>query len=364
MTLWIITPSFFDVPSFRKVRENALRALNASPELAELTPRFVLIDDTAGQDDEVGQVATTLPEVHVITPPYNLGHQGALVFALRTLSPLVEPADYVVTMDADGEDRPDDIPALLSALLERAANLHQVSVAMRTRRKETLLFKLLYLAFKSLFRVLTGTVVRNGNFVAYRGWILKEVIFHPHFDQCYSSSFMSLPLQVARVPIARGARYFGRSRMGLLELFTHGMRMLLPFTERITTRGLIFGGLLFLLSLAGMVAGLGRQLAGSILSGPWLVLVVASALGFVLSSVSIGVCLTLFAAFSQNKSRSLRGLQPFQNRRTTEPAAVPSPGNASPSPASPSFCGKRDQQHEAPKVPSRQPVGESLAGLP
>ena len=210
MRIWIVTPCFFDTEPFSRVREEATAVLRAAVPAAQLT--FVLVDDSAGQDAAVAALAA-LPDVQIVRPPYNLGHQGALVFALRDLGRTLDEDDYVVTMDADGEDRPADLGQLLAPLLGSPDNLHKVSLAHRTQREESATFKILYSAFKLVFMALTGTVIRSGNFVAYRGWLLKQVIYHPHFDHCYASSFVSLPIRPSWCPCGKGGtratRYMG-----------------------------------------------------------------------------------------------------------------------------------------------------------
>ena len=178
--LWVVCPCFFDVPSFVRVRSELLEVVAA--EQLGARPRFVVVDDTAGRDPGV---ATLLEhdDTRVLTPPYNLGHQGAIVYALRRLSGEMRAEDLVVTMDSDGQDRPRDLPALLAPLRAQPDNLQLVSVARRTSRVESWPFKVSYFAFRVVFRILTGTVVRSGNFAAFRGRFGQETIFHPHVDQ-------------------------------------------------------------------------------------------------------------------------------------------------------------------------------------
>jgi polyisoprenyl-phosphate glycosyltransferase len=295
MQLWVACPCFFDTESFLRVRvESELVLRQVFGDGARIT--FLLIDDTAGQDGAIAALRE-LSDVEVVTPPYNLGHQGALVYALRGLGHSVNDNDYVVTMDADGEDQPSDIGALLAPLLASPNNLHKVSIARRTKRHESPLFKMFYWAFRTAFRFLTGTVVRSGNFVAYRGWLLRQVIYHPHFDHCYSSSFVSLPMQVELVPLARARRYGGQSRMGYMGLFRHGLRMLMPFSERIATRGIMASLLVLAVSGLGLLLGLVLQWA------LW-----PPTLGLFCGALILGFSILLFATFSQTKARSLRGL--------------------------------------------------------
>jgi hypothetical protein len=283
--------------------------------------RFVAVDDTGGLDPEIDRLRE-LPDVRVIEPPFNLGHQRALVFALRVLREQFAEHDYVVTLDADGEDRPADLPELLAPLLASPENTRKVALARRTRRHESLPFKILYFFFRILFRTLTGIVVRSGNFVAYRGWLARRMLFHPHFDLCYSSSFISLNLRVELVPLERGNRYAGQSRMSYGRLLTHGFGMLLPFTDQIAVRALVafavtFGisALVLLVGVAARVLSLARP-SGWATSVPLIIMV--------MSFVAVGNLVTLFAAFSQSRGTSLRNLEREQRGG---PGASPPPAD-------------------------------------
>jgi hypothetical protein len=299
----LVCPCFFDIPSFLRLRDDAREALAGVVDAASL--HFVVIDDTAGQDAEVRTLAE-LADVRLVTPPYNLGHQAALVYALRGATEIDERA-IVVTLDADGEDRPADLPALLRPILDVPESARLVSIALRTKRTERATFKVFYFAFKVLFRALTGTVIRNGNFAAYRGWLLRDVIFHPHFDQCYSSSFVSLPLRVVTVPLPRGQRYAGQSRMGYMGLFTHGVRMLMPFSERIATRGIVGSGIMLAAAASWLTVSLALRRELALPLG-----------ALILGTMTLGFSVVLFATFSQTKARSLRGLTRPSRAPTTQ----------------------------------------------
>lgn len=220
--------------------------------LPELEPKFVVIDDSGGQDSQAIGLSDE-PSTTVLVPPYNIGHQSAIVFALRSILPDIDPMDYIVTLDCDGEDKPEDIPSLIEPLFTKPDDVYAVALAQRTKRSETLKFKTLYFFFKIFFSILTGTNIKNGNLAAFRGQFINGVIFHPYFDYCYSSSLVALPLKRKNISIARGSRYFGKSKMTLISLIGHGFRMLLPFSERIAIRGIILSGGLLLLSTAGLL---------------------------------------------------------------------------------------------------------------
>src|SRR5687768_10943949 len=127
-----------DVASFGILRERILAEVAPLP--FERT-RFLVIDDTGGVDPELATLQA-VADVRILTPPFNLGHQRALVYGLRILARELRDEDFVVTLDADGEDEPKDLPRLLAPLLGEAANTRRVALAWRTRRRSTLTFGL------------------------------------------------------------------------------------------------------------------------------------------------------------------------------------------------------------------------------
>ena len=306
MTTWIVTPVYRDTGSFRILRERLLETLAAAPAVDPGPVRFVVIDDTGGQDPEVDGLGE-LDDTIVLQPPFNLGHQRAIVYALRKMLPRIAEEDAVVTMDADGEDRPEDLPRLLAALGEGEAAGRQVVLALRTKRHEPPLFKLLYRGFKVLFRALTGATVRTGNYAVMPGGVAKRALLHPTFDLSYSSAILALDMPVAFVPCERGRRYQGESKMTYGKLAMHGLRMLMPFTDRIAIRALatfVFFGL-FGAALAVVVLILKIFTSASIPG--WASYVALSAL--IVSLVALGNFVSLFVLFSQTRAVSLASIE-------------------------------------------------------
>jgi polyisoprenyl-phosphate glycosyltransferase len=305
--IWLFCPVYFDVDAFLVLRSKLVRiseGLTLSPPI-----RFVVIDDTAGLDPAVDRLRET-DDVTVLVPPFNLGHQRAIVFGLRKEAPEIRETDIVVTMDSDGEDKPEDLPRLLARLLLNPEDVRMLVLARRTKRRETLTFKALHIGFKGVFRLLTGRVILTGNYAAYRGWVAKHTIFHPHFDLCYSSSLLSLSLPVDYVPCERGRRYAGESRMGYFRLAIHGMRMLMPFMDRIAVRALAAGAAAVLLGLGIAVGIAGRWVLGSTgqMPPPWLNGVLLLLAVVILVLLAFSNCVLLFALFSQSQGVSLSAL--------------------------------------------------------
>lgn len=319
--IWVVAPCYRDVPSFRRLRQDVIQTLAEAGDIAGMAISFAVLDDTAGEDPEIAELAA-FDDVTVIEPPFNLGHQRGLVYALRLLATEIDADDLVVTLDADGEDRPIDIPRLLAPLLAPDAAPRMVVLASRTSRTESLVFKMYYALFRMVFRMLTGTVIRSGNFAAYRGATAHRLLLHPHFDLCYSSSFVSLNAPITFVACPRGVRYEGRSRMNRTHLVLHGLRMLMPFIDRIALRALWFlvalvsAGTLLFVACGVTWAFTSVHIAG------WLVALSASLLFG--SLIGFSGFIVLFASFAQSRGISLSNLEASNGQCTRSTSAATS----------------------------------------
>jgi polyisoprenyl-phosphate glycosyltransferase len=303
MTVWVVTPVYRDVPSFLSLRTDIERVLEGRPDGSL---RFVVIDDTAGQDSEIASLGD-LDDVAVLEAPFNLGHQRAIVYALRKTMPAVADDDLVVTMDADGEDRPTDLPRLIDALEDDGGPSQSVALALRTKRRESIGFKVMYRLFRILFRTLTGATVRSGNFAAMPGSLARRTLRHPSFDLAYSSAILTADIPIVYVPCERGERYQGRSRMTFSRLAMHGLRMLMPFTDRIAIRALAVFVFSLVLGISLALAVLGVKLFTDSAIPGWASFTALGSL--IVSLVALGNFVTLFVLFSQTRAVSLANVE-------------------------------------------------------
>jgi hypothetical protein len=190
---------------------------------------------------------------------------------------------------------------------------YAIALARRTTRAESAWFKLLYGAFRVLFRALTGTVIRTGNFAAYRGSLLPVIDRHPYFDLSYSASLNAVGLGTHYVPCPRGTRYAGESRMSVQRLTLHGLSMLVPFTDRIALRAMLVFTATLAASLTLAVVVLAVRLFSDASIPGWATYSLLSL--FLVSLVSLGNFVVLFVVFSQSRGVSLGGLEDHDDGR-------------------------------------------------
>lgn len=300
----IFLPVFFDAASFRLLRENIIKILPS-----QFTAHFHLLDDSAGEDPSIQEIR--FPDVSVIQMPFNLGHQKALVYGLRQF--LGENRDYaiIVSMDSDGEDRPEDLPALLDVYLKNES-LRPIVLAKRTRRNESFIFKTFYLIYKNIFHALTGTVIQTGNYAVLHSAAIAKIIYHPYFDLAYASTLFSLGSQLRFLPCPRGQRYEGRSRMNFLRLAIHGISMLMPFMDKIAVRGVLAFSALLFLSFFTSASLAAAHVLGIVPIPRWPLIL--SSLVFVLSFFAICSFAVLITVFVNVQGLAMARLQQWNGK--------------------------------------------------
>lgn len=222
-------------------------------ELVGQEPRVIVVDDCS---DELAPLSLMAPHgyvLEIIRLKANMGHQRAIAIALVELHRRSE-LDVVIVMDGDGEDSPAGLIELVNA---HTLNPPAVIVAQRSQRSENVKFRLFYRVYKFLFRVLTGSKLDFGNFALLPRRVLSEVIYSPDLWNHFPVTLLSSSHSLVRVPLARGLRYEGQSRMNFLALVNHGFSgvsvLMSRAFVRLTVAVATLGGVLIVLIGVGIV---------------------------------------------------------------------------------------------------------------
>jgi len=226
-------------------------------QVPDIRARVLLIDDgstTCPVQKDIPSNLLALERISMLELRRNLGHQRAIAVALAHLRQSWE-ADALVVMDADGEDRPEDILTLVGAAKKAAAPT--AVFAERGKRLETVTFRAFYQVYRALHHVLTGRDIRFGNF-SYIPWTyLDTLVVFPELWNHYAATFLKSGLPYVRVHADRDKRLAGRSQMSFVNLVMHGLSGLFANQEVVGTRVLIIvllGSVLLLVGLASVLA--------------------------------------------------------------------------------------------------------------
>ena len=166
----------------------------------------------------------------------NRGHARCNAAGLKYLTGK-EDFDYVILMDGDGEDRPEELTSLFNKSKE---NPLKTVTANRIKRSEGSFFKLLYECHKILTYVFTGKLIKFGNYSC----LPKEDAARLVKEACIWSSFSGSVTKIisdrVSVPSIRGKRYFGPSQMSFFKLFVHSFSIIAVFKGSVIVRSVLF----------------------------------------------------------------------------------------------------------------------------
>ena len=207
----------------------------------------------------------------------NLGHQRAIAVGINYVAQH-HPDQIVVVMDSDGEDRPASIQELLTQL--EVSPQRDVVVATRKSRVESWRFQFFYFWYKFFFELATGRHINFGNFMALRPAAVARLAAMQELWIHFAGTVLLSKLRISQCPIARGARYAGKSKMNFVGLVLHGFKGLMVFAEDVFVRVGIFCAVIAVISLLLMPIPLVLKFMGMATPG-W-------------SSVLIGVFLLIF----------------------------------------------------------------------
>ncbi len=287
--LTILTPVFNDWESLGAMLDSLDQALDRNALPAEV----LVVDDgsTVPLRRELSERQfSRISRVEVLHLRRNLGHQRAIAIGLAFIHG-ERPCEAVVVMDADGQDSPGDVPALVRKFQEEAGR--KIVFAARARRSESIIFKACYHGYRALHKLLTGVSVRVGNFSILPFSALGSLVAVSELWNHYSAAVFRSKLPFTTIPTHRASRIAGDPRMNFSALVLHGMSALSVFGDVIGVRLLVAASALlaavaggFLLTLFGQVGigargpGLALFLLGILLILAAQVVVLAAALIF------------------------------------------------------------------------------------
>jgi len=154
---------FFSIIGFsfetKKNNNNLSPGTKLSNALQGMGTTFIKLGQfLATRPDIIGEnVAKELEKLQDKLPPFQLGEAKNIL--RKELEK--ENFDYVIPMDADGEDRPEELNLLFNKSKEYP---NKVITADRIKRSEGPLFKFCYEIHKYLTYIFTGHLIKFGNY--------------------------------------------------------------------------------------------------------------------------------------------------------------------------------------------------------
>ncbi len=118
----------------------------------------------------------------------------------------IKTDDYVIPMDGDGEDRPEEIKNFIQ-LAEQSTD--QSIIGNRIKRSENIFFKLCYFSHKIITLAFTGHNIKFGNFTCLSKITVEKMLKEKATWNSFSGSLKKIEKDLLSIPSIRGTRYFG-----------------------------------------------------------------------------------------------------------------------------------------------------------
>ena len=205
----ILIPLFNDWKSVGKL----LQEIDSQTKNWDSDVSIIIINDASTEENpSLEKKYNKIKSVKILNMKKNQVHQRYIATGLMYVSQN-EDFDYVIVMDADGEDRPEE----LNDFLKKSHEIH----------------KLLTLLF-------AGKLIKFGNFTCLPKDHVKELIKKSYLWNSYSSSVVKTINDRTFIPSIRGVRYVLPSKMNFSALVYHSLTIISVFKKTVIIRSVAF----------------------------------------------------------------------------------------------------------------------------
>ena len=233
MKITILTPVYNDWKSASKLIEE----INTIVKDLDAEFSLVIVND-ASTEEKPTSISNTenLSSVEVLNINNNQGHGRCIATGLKHIFKNKE-FDYVIPMDSDGEDRPEEIKSFLEYIKYDEG---KPIVGERVKRSENFIFKTCYHLHKIITYAFTGQSIKFGNYTCLPKSTVEKLINDKSTWNSFSGSLVKLEKNRSSSPSIRGSRYFGPSKMSFKSLIKHSLSIISVFKLAVVLRSILF----------------------------------------------------------------------------------------------------------------------------
>ena len=233
MKIKILIPIYNDWQSVFKLLENIDSEIES---LAAEVSVLIVNDASTEQRPKINLNLNNLKSIQIINMKENRGHARCNATGLKYINEK-EDFDYVIPMDGDGEDRPEELLLLIEKAKEYSDT---VITADRVKRSEGVFFKFCYLVHKYLTFIFTGQSIKFGNYTCLPKSAVIRMVEEAATWSSFSGSLSKIAKERISVPSTRGSRYFGPSKMSFVNLLKHSLSIIAVFKTTLLIRSMVF----------------------------------------------------------------------------------------------------------------------------
>jgi len=233
MKIKILIPVYNDWKSVSKLIDE----INNLSIDQEFLISIMIVNDASSHDrqDEEKNLEN-IQSIKILNMKKNQGHARCIATGLKYIFEK-EDFDYVIPMDGDGEDRPEEIKEFLNQI--KNSNNKPI-VGARIKRSENLIFKICYQIHKLITLIFTGKSIKFGNFTCLPKITVEKMVNEKATWNSFSGSLSKIEKDFLSIPSARGIRYFGPSKMSFSNLLKHSLSIISVFRSAVLIRSALF----------------------------------------------------------------------------------------------------------------------------
>ncbi len=280
-SLSIVIPIYND----QEVIAELLRRLTAVVETIVPEYEIILVDDGSRDNSWAIMQEERAQRAHlrIARLSRNFGQQNAIAAGLSLTT-----KELIVLMDSDLQDRPEDIPVLIDALL--ANEQATMAIAQWEERKDSRMKIAVSRLFQNVSNAITDihTMPRLGIFRVMKKSVVEELRRFPEKTATAVSLLYFIGSKYVAVPLKRDARFAGKSGYNLKKMLALTFARIFSFSMfpiRIVT---YMGAILCVGSMIAALALIIYKLVGNVVAG-WTSMMVLMLFLFGLNFAFLGV---------------------------------------------------------------------------
>ena len=233
MKIIILTPVYNDWQSvYKLVDEINNLSLNKEFEIS-----VYIFNDYSNHDrPDFEKNLENINSIKIFNMKKNQGHARCIATGLKYIFEK-DNFDYVIPMDGDGEDRPEEIEFFLDQIKK---SQDKPIVGERIKRSEKMIFKICYQVHKFLTLVFTSKSIKFGNYTCLPKSTVEKMINEKATWNSFSGSLKKIENDLISIPSIRGNRYFGPSKMSFINLIKHSLSIISVFRKTFLIRSALF----------------------------------------------------------------------------------------------------------------------------
>lgn len=183
--------------------------------------------------------------VKIISLKEKRGHSRCIATGLKYIYEN-EEFDYIITMDGDGEDRPQEVKDFIQ---NSNYTPEKTIVGERVKISENIFFKFCYNVHKILTYFFTGKSIKFGNFTCLTKLTVEKLLNEKASWSSFSGALEKVEKEKSFIPSFRGSRYYDSSKMSFINLVKHSLSIIAVFKIAVLIRSILFLIIYFFLIL-------------------------------------------------------------------------------------------------------------------